>query len=87
MKKVTIKNRTYDADYAGVGYLDMLKMQVKDTRLLSVIAPDMEGADHVAVEDGDTAREYDGYTILNRIERIDQDSGVVILAKEGGDTQ
>ena len=38
MIQVRIRQKTYDADYAGVGYLGFLKMQLKDSRPLSSIS-------------------------------------------------
>ena len=82
MKTLLIKQKSFDADYAGVGYLGMVKAQIHDTRLLSEIAPDLEGAEEVVVMEGEEQTGlFEGYTVLNRIERIDSEAVCFLLAK------
>lgn len=82
MKTLLIKQKRFDADYAGVGYLGMVKAQIHDTRLLSEIAPDLEGADEVVlIEDDEQTKLFEGYTVLSRIERIDEEAVCFLLAK------
>ena len=81
MIQVRIREKTYDADYAGVGYLGFLKMQLKDERLLSEIVPEVEGAEEIIrIADG-RERVYTGFTQLIRVERIDEGSVVLLLGK------
>ena len=82
MKTITIREKTWPADYAGIGYLGMVKAQIHDGRALSLIAPELEGADQVILtEDGDQAGLFEGYTQLWRIERIDDTAVCFLLAR------
>lgn len=82
MKTLQIKQKSFDADYAGVGYLGMVKAQIHDTRLLSEIAPDLEGADEVVlIEDDEQTGLFEGYTVLMRMERVDAEAVCFLLAR------
>lgn len=84
MKQIrTSRDKVYDAEYCGVGYLSMLKMQIYDTRPLSVIAPEFEDLDKVIFVKGDRERTFHNYKRLMRIERIDERAVVIILQQEG----
>ena len=81
MIQVRIRQKTYDADYAGVGYLGFLKMQLKDSRPLSLIVPEIEGAETiVSIAEGEE-RAYTGFTELIRVERVDKESVILLLGK------
>ena len=81
MIQMRIRQKTYDADYAGVGYLGFLKMQLKDSRPLSLIVPEVEGVETiVSITEGEE-RAYTGFTELIRIERVDQESVILLLGK------
>lgn len=83
MKQIrTSRDKTYDAEYCGVGYLSMLKMQIYDTRPLSVLAQEFEGLDEVIFVKGEQERTFHNYKILMRIERIDERAVVIILQQE-----
>ena len=86
MKRLVIKQKNFDADYAGVGYLDMVKAQIYDERLLSDISPDLEGAYEVTLIDGDESESFIGYIELIRIERIDEERVCFLLARPKDDT-
>ena len=79
-KKLVINDKWFNADYAGIGYLGMLKAQIHDERPLSEIAPDVEGSRKIQLIDGDDSRDFDGFTKLMRIERIDDIAVVILLA-------
>ena len=81
MIQVRIREKTYDADYAGVGYLGFLKMQLKDERLLSEIVPEVEGAEMIACIAEGEERAYTGFTELIRVERVDKESVILLLGK------
>ena len=79
---LTINQKQFDADYAGVGYRGWLKAQIHDTRMLSEIAPEVEGSEIITLEDNTGTTTFTGYTQLMRIEWIDDVSVVIMLAKE-----
>ena len=78
-KKLTINQKQFDADYAGIGYMGYLKAQILDGRPLSEIAPEAEGSDVILWDGDDRPVEFDGYTRLMRIERIDDVAVVIML--------
>ena len=81
-KTLTINQVTYEADYAGIGYMGYLKAQIHDERPLSEIAPEIEWADLITLEDNTGTTDFKGYTQLVRIERVDEHSVMFMLAKE-----
>ena len=81
-KKLTINRKQFDCDYAGIGYMAWLKAQIHDERPLSEIAPEVEWADLITLEDDTGTTDFAGYTQLMRIERIDDVAVVIMLAKE-----
>ena len=81
MIQVRIREKTYDADYAGVGYLGFLKMQLRDERPLSLIVPEVEGAEEIVRIAEGRERFYIGFTQLIRVERVDEGSVVLLLGK------
>lgn len=84
MKQIrTSRDKTYDAEYCGVGYLSMLKMQIYDVRSLSVLAQEFDGLDEVIFVKGEQERTFHNYKRLMRIERIDERAVVIILQQEG----
>lgn len=78
-KTIRIREKTWNADYCGVGYSAMLKAQIYDPRPLSQIALDLEGADQVFFFDGETEREFGGFTRLMRVERVDENAVCFLL--------
>ena len=79
---LTINGKTFDADYAGVGYRGWLKGQIHDERPLSEIAPEVEGSEQIVLDEDSVRTEFDNFTRLMRIERIDDVAVVIMLAKE-----
>ena len=83
MRKLrTSKGNEYSVDYCGIGYLGMLKMQVHDSRPLGEIAPEFDGLESVVYTDeGEEPEAFEGFSKLNRLEWVDDNSVIVILAK------
>ena len=79
---LTINGKTFDADYAGVGYRGWLKGQIHDERPLSEIAPEVECSAQIILEEDSGRTEFTNFTRLMRIERIDDVAVVIMLAKE-----
>lgn len=79
----TSREKTYPVDYCGIGYLAMLKMQLQDSRPLGEIAPEMDGLEWLEYtdQDGETFA-FVGYTVLKRVEWVDDHSVVILLDKE-----
>lgn len=86
MKQITTsRNKTYAVDYCGIGYLGMLKTQIQDARPLGEIAPEFDGLESVEYTpdtQGEETFTFLGYSRLMRADRIDDQSVVIILAKE-----
>lgn len=82
----TSKGKNYPVDYCGIGYLAMLKMQLHDDRPLGEIAPEMDGLEWLEYtdQDGETFT-FEGYTVLKRVEWVDDHSVVILLDKEATD--
>lgn len=79
----TSKRHTYQADYCGVGYKGWLKMQIRDSRPLDVVAREFTGLSTVTVNpDAGAPEVYQSYTLLRRVDWTDAQSIVIILAKE-----
>ena len=78
-KTVTIRDKTWNAEYCGVGYKFMLKAQSYDPRPLSQIAPDLEGAEQIFFADDDGEHEFGGFTQLMRVERVDENAVCFLL--------
>lgn len=79
----TSKEHTYTADYCGVGYMGRLKMQIHDSRPLDVVAPEFSGLEAVeATPDGGEAVTYENYSLLRRVDWVDEQSIIIMLAKE-----
>lgn len=79
----TSKRHTYTADYCGVGYMGRLKMQIHDSRALDVVAREFSGLTTVKVTpDGGEAVTYENYTLLRRVDWVDEQSIIIMLAKE-----
>ena len=81
MIQVKIREKTYDADYAGIGYLGFFKMQLKDGRPLSLIAPEVEGAETITVIAEGKELIYTGFTELVQIGWVDNESVILVLRK------
>lgn len=82
MKTITIGEKTWTADYAGIGYLGYVKAQIHDGRTLGAVAPELEGAEQVILtEDGEQTGLFEGYTRLMRIERVDDTAVCFLLAR------
>ena len=79
----TSKWHTYTADYCGVGYMGRLKMQIHDSRPLDVVAREFSGLTAVKAtpEDGEAVT-YENYSLLRRVDWVDDHSIVIMLAKE-----
>jgi len=79
----TSKRHTYQADYCGVGYMGRLKMQIRDSRPLDVVAREFSGLTAVTAtpEDGEAVT-YDNYSLLRRVDWVDEQSIIIMLAKE-----
>lgn len=78
-KTIRIREKTWNAEYCGIGYEAMLKFQIYDPRPLSQIAPDIEGAFDLIWFDGETEHTFGGFTRLQRIERRDASAVDVLL--------
>lgn len=87
--KIQFQNKTFDADFCGVGYRGRLILQVHDERPLSEIAPEIEGCPDIAVLDDDDKEQkhYENFTQLMRIERIDDIAVEAHLMKVVGDAE
>lgn len=87
--RIRFNLKTYDADFCGVGYRGRLILQVHDGRLLSEIAPEIEGCHDIAVLDDDDKEQehYENFTQLMRIERIDDIAVEAHLMKVVGDAE
>lgn len=83
---LTSREKTYPVDYCGIGYMGMVKLQLQDTRPLGEIAPELDGLEWLeyTANDGDTER-FEGYTVLKRVEWVDDHSVVILLDKEAPD--
>lgn len=79
----TSKRHTYQADYCGVGYMGRLKMQIRDSRPLDMVALEFSGLESVEAtpEDGEAVT-YENYTLLRRVDWVDEQSIIIMLAKE-----
>ena len=79
----TSKRHTYQADYCGVGYMGRLKMQIRDSRPLDVVAREFSGLTAVKAtpEDGEAVT-YENYSLLRRVDWVDEQSIIIMLAKE-----
>ena len=83
MQIMTSKGKQYSADYCGVGYLGMLKMQLHDERRLPLIAAELDGCEEItAIADEERKDVFTGFSYLYRIERVDKYAVVILLAKE-----
>lgn len=82
-KITTSKEHAYTADYCGVGYMGRLKMQIHDSRALDVVAQEFSGLTAVTAtpEDGEAVT-YDNYSLLRRVDWVDEQSIIIMLAKE-----
>lgn len=78
-RTLTIKDKQFECLYAGVGYRAMLKAQIFDKRPLSLIAPDVEGGDVIEYDDDGSHKKFENYTRLIRVDRIDDDTVVIML--------
>ena len=76
---------TFDVDYAGISMMGFFKAQLVDDRSLSVLATLVEGAQTVLYSDGDAEQSFEGYSVLNRMEKVDEGHAIIFLAKEGYD--
>ena len=82
MRAITLNEHTFPVDYAGISMMGLFKAQIVDDRLLSVLAPLVEGAETVVYrEEGDEQR-FEGYTVLNRMEKVDENHAIIFLSKE-----
>ena len=80
-RQLTINSKTFNCDYAGVGYRGYLKAQILDNRKLSEIAPEVEGSPAITYTDEEGTTEFANFTRLMRLERIDDDAVVLMLEK------
>lgn len=81
----TSKEKTYQVDYCGVGYMGYLKTQIRDSRLVGEIAPEFEGLETVTYRDGEEETTFEGYTRLRRADRIDDVSVVILMERRTED--
>ena len=82
----TSREKNYQVDYCGIGYLAMLKMQIKDSRPLGEIAPEMDGLEWLEYTDNqEEPVRFEGYTKQKRVEWVDDHSVVILLDKEATD--
>jgi hypothetical protein len=83
MQILTNNGKHYIGDYCGVSYLGMLKMQVHDQRRLPLLAAELDGCKEItAVYTEESKETFTDFSYLNRIERVDEHSVVVLLSKE-----
>ena len=79
----TSKRHTYQADYCGVGYMGRLKMQIRDSRPLDVVAREFSGLSKLtATPDIGECVTYEDFSLLRRVDWVDDHSIVIMLAKE-----
>lgn len=76
---------TFGVDYAGISMMGLFKAQLVDDRSLSVLAPLVEGAQTVLYSEDGEAQIFEGYSVLNRMEKADEGHAIIFLAKEGYD--
>lgn len=82
MVTLTINQKNFEAEHAGIGYMNMLKAELFDSRALSVIAPEIEGSEEIIkTENGEQTGLFEGYTKLMRIFRVDNEVISILLAK------
>lgn len=87
-RTLTIKSKQFDCLYAGVGFKAMLKAQIFDKRPLSIIAPEVEGGNVIEYDDDDgDHKKFENYTKLMRMDRIDDDTVVIMLECTGTEVQ
>lgn len=83
---LTSRGKTYPVDYCGIGYMAMLKMQIKDSRPLGEIAPELDGLEWLEYTDNQQEPvRFEGYTKQKRVEWVDDQSVVILLDKEATD--
>lgn len=76
---------TFDVDYAGISMMGFFKAQLVDDRPLSVLAPLVEGVETVLYNEDGEEQTFEGYSVLNRMEKADEGHAIIFLAKEGYD--
>lgn len=69
----TDKEKTYRIDFIAKSFNGNATLAMSDNRLVSVIAPEFEGIEHMEYEDEDTGEtgEFNGYSVLVSIIRTD----------------
>lgn len=82
--EIRVRGKRIQTDYAGVGYLSMLKMQIVDDRPISQIALDFEGANRIDLHDdnGMPVETFEGYVYLIRAEKMADSRCILILSRQ-----
>lgn len=78
----TNKGNAFQALYAGIGYNNMLKAQLITRERLPAIAAALDGAGSIVCTDENGVKTYVGYSLLDRIQRVDETGVAVFLMKE-----
>ena len=82
MRTITLNDNTFPVDYAGISMMGLFKAQLADDRPLSVLAPLVEGAETVLYSEDGEEQIFEGYSVLNRMEKVDENHAIIFLAKE-----
>ena len=82
MRTITLNDNTFSVDYAGISMMGLFKAQLVDDRPLSVLAPLVEGAETVLYSEDGAEQTFEGYSVLNRMEKVDDNHAIIFLAKE-----
>ena len=89
LKLETDKGLTYEGCTVASAFDGSVVIMLHDERVLSVIAPEFEGVSHMIYTDTEREtplqKEYDGYSVLWSILRIDPVNAQISLRKPGGD--
>lgn len=80
----TDKEKTYRIDFIAKSFNGNVTLAMSDSRLVSVIAPEFEGIEHMEYEDEDTGEtgEFNGYSMLVSIIRTDFHNMLQIMVKK-----
>ena len=87
----TDKGKTYDNCTVANAFDGSVVIRISDDRLLSAIAPEFEGINHMTYTVTESEipyqKNYDGYSVLSAILRTDIDGKIQISVKKptGGD--
>lgn len=83
----TDKEKTYRIDFVAKSFNGNVTLAMSDNRLVSEIAPEFEGIEHMEYEDEDTGEtgEFNGYSVLVSIIRTDFHDKLQISMKRPND--